>query len=343
MPWTGFLYFNKAMSKEVWVKVVPWKKKLVTTSLEGGADAVVVKDQDVDRVKELGRIPVVSPGGDIKPERDFARFKISSPDDLDEIVKISRSKRVIVETKDWHVIPLENLVAQADNLMVTVRDRKEAELALNVLEIGVSGIVVDTDNIQELRGILKLAKSKVEQIDLKTAIVTSIRPVGMGDRVCVDTCSEIASGAGLLVGNSSSCMFLVHAENVENPYVTPRPFRVNAGAVHAYVLLPGGKTGYLWELSAGDRVLVVNHRGECSEAVVGRIKVERRPLLLVEAETNGGLYTHIVQNAETIRFVKKDGSPVSVVDMQEGDKILVYREKAGRHFGMKIEESIKEK
>ena len=57
----------------------------------------------------------------------------------------------------------------------------------------------------------------------------------MGDRVCVDTCANMGLGEGMLVGNSSGGLFLVHAESLENPYVAPRPFRVNAGPVHAYI------------------------------------------------------------------------------------------------------------
>ena len=68
----------------------------------------------------------------------------------------------------------------------------------------------------------------------------------MGDRVCVDTCTVMGTGEGCLVGNSSQALFLVHAESIENPYVSPRPFRVNAGPVHAYIMAPGGKTRYLF-------------------------------------------------------------------------------------------------
>ena len=49
----------------------------------------------------------------------------------------------------------------------------------------------------------------------------------------------------MLVGNSSSGLFLIHAETIESGYVAARPFRVNAGPVHAYVYLPEGATKYL--------------------------------------------------------------------------------------------------
>jgi 3-dehydroquinate synthase II len=165
----------------------------------------------------------------------------------------------------------------------------------------------------------------------------------MGDRVCVDTCTNMGIGEGMLIGNSSSGMFLVHSESPENPYVEPRPFRVNAGPVHAYVSVPGGKTRYLSELKAGDEISIINYQGKSMRAVVGRIKVERRPLMLIEAETGGKIISTILQNAETIRLTQPDGTPLSVVELKKGSEVLVYLEDAGRHFGIKIMETIVEK
>jgi len=165
----------------------------------------------------------------------------------------------------------------------------------------------------------------------------------MGDRVCVDTCTSMRVGDGMLVGNSSAALFLVHSESVENPYVETRPFRVNAGPVHAYVRVPDGKTKYLSELKSGDEILVVNAKGTTQRATVGRTKIEKRPLMLVEAEIDGTKISTILQNAETIRLTKPNGKPISIVSLKKGDEVLVSLEKAGRHFGMKIEETILEK
>jgi len=147
----------------------------------------------------------------------------------------------------------------------------------------------------------------------------------------------------MLIGNTSSGFLLVHAETLENPYVAPRPFRVNAGAVHAYIMMPGGKTAYLSDLKIGDRVLVAGKDGQIVDAVVGRIKIERRPMLLVEAEYGSSRMSLILQNAETIRLVTKDGSARSVVDLCVGDQVLGCAEEGGRHFGVAIRESIIEK
>jgi 3-dehydroquinate synthase II len=183
-------------------------------------------------------------------------------------------------------------------------------------------------------------------MELSTATVTAIEPTGLGHRVCVDTISMLKKGQGMLIGNSSAFSFLVHAETESNPYVAARPFRINAGAVHAYAQMPGDKTTYLEELASGTDVLIVGADGATSLATVGRVKVEVRPMLLITAEvkTADGVKTGQVflQNAETIRVVSDKGEPVSVVTLKVGDKILVRTDEAGRHFGMRIQEEIKE-
>jgi 3-dehydroquinate synthase II len=147
----------------------------------------------------------------------------------------------------------------------------------------------------------------------------------------------------MLMGNTSSAMLLVHAETLENPYVAPRPFRVNAGAVHAYILLPDGKTAYLSDLTIGGQVLVSDAAGTAHTAIIGRTKIERRPLLLVEAECGTAKVSLILQNAETIRLVGEDGKAISVVNLQKGDTIMGCALEGGRHFGMAVKETIREK
>lgn len=87
--------------------------------------------------------------------------------------------------------------------------------------------------------------------------------VGVGDRVCVDCASAFEPGEGLLVGSFAQGLFLVHSECLAAAgYVNARPFRVNAGPLCSYCMLPGGKMAYLSELRAGDEVLCVGRGGE---------------------------------------------------------------------------------
>jgi len=329
--------------KQVWVKAVPWNKKLVTTALESGADAVMVPENYTAKVKELGIIQTIAEDGDLKPGKDIVEYEIRSGEDEKEIVELTKTKKVIVKTTDWTIIPLENLIAQTGNLYAEAATLSEAKDLLTILEKGVDGILVTTNDMNELKKIVLEVKSSVERVPLVAAKILSARSLDMGDRVCVDTCTSMHMGEGMLIGNSSAAMFLVHSESIENPYVAPRPFRVNAGPVHAYIRVSDGRTKYLSDLSAGDDVMIVDFEGRASRAVVGRLKIEKRPLMLVEADVDGDVISTILQNAETIRLTKPDGSPISIVSLKKGDEVLVAVEKAGRHFGMKIDETIVEK
>lgn len=331
------------MMRKIWVKVDPWDKKMVTTALEGGADGIMVPQGFSEKVKELGRIQTISEDGDLRLGEDVVFFTIESGEDEEEIVKLSQNKKVILECSDWTIIPLENLIAKGADVIAMVQSLEEAQIAFGILEKGVNHILFHTDDVMELKKALSLLRLGEDKIILKEAEIVEIRPVGMGDRVCIDTCTSMVEGQGILVGNSSSALFLVHSESIPNPYVSPRPFRVNAGAVHAYTRIPGGKTKYLSELSAGDQVMIVDYEGNTTAGIVGRLKIEKRPLMLVKADIGEKQVATILQNAETIRLTGPKGEAVSVVNLAPGDKVLVAVEEGGRHFGHKIEESITEK
>jgi len=328
--------------KEFWVRVIPWKTEVATAAIEAGADTLVV--EDADRPRALGRIRVVAPDGDLIPDTDVHEVEIHGKEDEERAAKLAREGYVIVHTADWTVIPLENLVAQSDKIIVAVSDVEEARLALGVLERGAAGVLVEIPDPTIIHEVGREVHGGAGSLPLATFTVTSIRPVGMGDRVCVDTCSLLEEGEGMLVGNSSSAFFLVHGETLENPYVETRPFRVNAGAVHAYTLLPDGRTAYLSEVCAGETVPIVSATGTTERAVVGRVKVERRPLLMVEAVSDDGVQAGIVlQNAETVRLVGEKREAISVVRLAPGDRVLGYVTAGGRHFGMAVDETILER
>ncbi len=327
--------------KKFWVDLREWNKEIATTAIESGADALVV--EHAETVKQLGRITTIAPDGDLKPGADVIECTITDKASENAAVQAAKHAWVIVTTSDWTVIPLENLVAQSDRIIAGVKSVREAELALTVLERGVQGILLQTNDPAVVKEVAGLIKAQTGTVNLIPFTVTAIRHVGMGDRVCVDTCSMLSDGEGMLMGNTSSAMLLVHAETLENPYVAPRPFRVNAGAVHAYILLPDGRTAYLSDIAIGGQVLVANETGAARTAIVGRTKIERRPLLLVEAEAGSVRVSLILQNAETIRLVKEGGGAVSVVDLAIGDHILGCALEGGRHFGMAVKETILEK
>ncbi len=333
------------MAKLLWVSAEgtdPWEKRKerVTAALEAGADAVTVNPGEAKKAKSLCNIKVI--GEDVG-----AKFiVINNKEDELRAAKEASLGVVVVSTTDWRVIPLENLIAAKKKngvLIARAKNFDEAKVALETLEVGVDGILFDGSKgeIKKVKEIIE--KMSTPKVTLQVVKITNVKPVGMGDRVCVDTCSLFEKGEGMLVGSASSGLFLVHSETIESEYVAARPFRVNAGPVHAYTMLPSGKTVYLSELRSGDEVLGVDFKGNTRVMIVGRMKIEKRPMLLVEAETKGKRIGTILQNAETIRLTGKDGKAISVAGLKAGDEVLAYVEEGGRHFGMAVKETIKEK
>ncbi|MFN4319673.1 MAG: 3-dehydroquinate synthase II [Aquificaceae bacterium] len=331
--------------KDFWYWAQDYDKKLITAALESGARVIWLSDfSKVQEVKSLGRVLIASKdGGDLVEGKDYVYVLIKGKEDEEKAAKFPPHTKVIVETTDWTIIPLENLIAQREELYAVVKDEEEARLAIKVLEKGVKGVVLKTKDVNTIKRVGKVLEEEEERLPLVVVKITRILPLGLGDRVCVDTTSMLHRGEGMLVGNSSGGMFLVHAETEENPYVASRPFRVNAGAVHMYIRVPGNKTKYLCELSAGDPVMVYDYQGRGRLVYVGRAKVERRPMLLVEGRYENKKVSAVLQNAETIRLTKPDGTPISVAELKEGDEVLGYIEEVGRHFGIKVEETITEK
>ena len=323
----------------IYFNCVPFDKGDVTLALESGVDGVIVPREHMEQVAGLSRCPVWA-------AEDVTTMALTVKADEEAVLeRLHKGERVVL-ARGWEVIPVENLLAQSDSVLAEAATLDEARLAAGILERGVAGIIVSREAVADLKTIVAQCKLAQGREALLPAVVTRGESVGLGHRVCADTLSLLRKGQGMLVGNSSAFTFLVHAETERNEYVAARPFRVNAGAVHAYVRLPGDKTTYLGEFKAGQEVLIVDANGETSLATLGRVKIEVRPMLLVEAQvtTEDGVKTGAVflQNAETIRLTTPGGEPVSVVGLKPGDTVLCRLDEAGRHFGMRISEDIRE-
>ncbi|MDE5833415.1 MAG: 3-dehydroquinate synthase II family protein [Desulfovibrio sp.] len=318
---------------------VPFNKSDVTMALESGADGVIVPGERADMVAGLSRCQVIR-------DEDVAFAPIGSKTDEEDFLKRLRAGEKLVLAEGWEIIPVENLLAQSDAIMAEAANAERAKLAAGILERGVAAVVIPGAAIGELKKIVADCKTARENMNLAVAKITRVERAGLGHRVCLDTMSILRRGQGMLVGNSSAFTFLVHAETERNEYVAARPFRVNAGAVHAYVILPENRSAYLGELKAGDELLAVDADGKTSVVTLGRVKIEIRPMLLIEAEIATGdekiKGSIFLQNAETIRLTAPGGIPVSVVALKPGDEVLCRLDQPGRHFGMAVKEDIRE-
>ncbi len=230
-------------------------------------------------------------------------------------------------------------------LYAFVEDDREARVTLSILERGVDGIII-SPAVLDKPDIAKLIVSRMGKVNLRSAEITSISDIGEGERVCIDTVSILGLGEGMLVGSRSNFFFFVHSETIEGKFVPTRPFRVNAGAVHSYILTSMNETNYLSELEAGKTVLAVDIDGNYRSVAVGRSKIERRPLIMIKAFLKGCEETGsiVLQKAETIRLVNEEKQPVAVTELKEGDKVLVYAMPSkGRHIGKEVDELIIER
>lgn len=291
-----------------------------------------------------------------------ARFTLTSKEDEQKIIGNARKfpdlSFIIVKATDWTVIPFENLIAELSNedilLYADVDELKDAKLLFDTLERGVDGVIYRPNTSNEILD-LKTMVGGTASISLTTAKVKNIKEIPKADRVCVDTTSMLHPGEGMLVGSTAKGFALVHAEVFQTEFVNSRPFRVNAGDVSAYILVPSynesgdlkTRTNYLSELKAGEDVIVSDVNGNLRIVSIGRVKIETRPMLLfnliAEYEGNKIPINLILQNAETIRAVKADKNPVSVVDIKEGDELIVHIGPGATHFGTAIKETIIEK
>ncbi len=306
--------------------ITKFKTKLETIYPSSNANYVVLEKESSSkpRGKKVGR-----------------KFKVLSNNDIEKIL-ISAKKGldfVIVEVKDWKIIPLENIIAKLHKIHTKIfaiaNSPAEVRKMFSILEVGVDGVIFSSPSINEIREALVYLGTR--NFDLKPAKIIDVKEVGDGERVCVDTASMLHRGEGMLIGGRSNFLFLVHNESVGSSFTSPRPFRVNAGAVHCYTLAPDGTTNYLSEIETGSEVLVLDSKGKARRATVGRSKIERRPMLMVKAQAGNEIGSIIAQDAETIRFVKPNGHLVSVTHLKKGDSVLVYSKSAtGRHFGMEV-------
>jgi 3-dehydroquinate synthase II len=278
-----------------------------------------------------------------------AWVEVNGAKDMERAVAASRQGHafVVVQPANWKIIPLENLIADfhrsGKRVYAYMRTKAEMEMAFSILEKGVDGIVVPAESLQAAAEIAATLK-KDDRYSLPVAKVTKVVDVGNGERACIDTASQLSVGEGMLVGSRASFFFLVHSETVPSEYIPTREFRVNAGAIHSYVLGEDGKTRYLSELKASDKVRTVRSDGQSRQVVIGRVKIERRPLMMIEALAEGELGTVMLQKAETIRLIRPDGSPVSVTDIKVGDEVLVHvTQNKARHFGGEVDEFILER
>ena len=282
----------------------------------------------------------------------------SEEDQTTALSHVGLASWVLLSFEHWSMIPVENLVAAAQGsptqIAALVRTEAEVAGAAFALQTGVDAVAVRPEQHMLDAAFAMKAARGVEATPAPPGPTTSDMPMGeavvletvsveAGERACVDLAGLLEAGEGMLVGSTACPLLLVHGETVPSSFVPTRPFRVNAGAVHHYVLMLDGSTRYLSELQPGDEVLIANRLGGARHLPVGRVKVERRPLLLLRYRDGKGQEGHaLLQNAETVRAVSPEGHARSITTIQTNDRVVVWSGGGARHLGKHIASEVKE-
>jgi 3-amino-4-hydroxybenzoic acid synthase len=254
----------------------------------------------------------------------------------------------VVRFRDPTKIPLEIVIAAADSaagqLVCEAADVEEARIIVDVLEKGSEGVLLAPTSADDVFTLAEMLRETTPDLSLAKLTVDRITHLGLGDRVCIDTCSHFEEDEGMLVGSYAHGFVLCCSETHPLPYMPTRPFRINAGALHSYVLGKDNRTNYLSELKSGLPVLAVGADGRTRRIVVGRIKLESRPLLAIDATSEDGVHVNlIVQDDWHVRVLGPGGVVLNVTELKPQDQLLGYVATDKRHVGWPVGEFCVEK
>lgn len=284
------------------------------------------------------------------PHIEFGRFvEIVDAATLEDACQSARAEEwSLLLFRDPTKIPLEIVIAAAarstGSLITVAQDVAEAEIIFGVLEHGSDGVMMAPETVGDAARLKSAVQTTTPNLDLVELEVVSTAHIGMGERACVDTCTHFREDEGILVGSHSKGMILCVSETHPLPYMPTRPFRVNAGAIHSYTLSKDERTNYLSELRSGSKVLAVDIKGQTRMVTVGRVKIESRPLISIDAEApNGQQVNLILQDDWHVRVLGPGGAVLNSTELRPGDKVLGYLPSEDRHVGYPIDEFCLEK
>ena len=106
-------------AKEIWIKAdgpenKDDRKELVLSALESGIEKAIVRPEDSD-FAEFGKIDLVV-NNDGKLSRGYELVELSTPEDQERALSLAgKVDGVVLDSRDWTVIPLENMIAKFRN------------------------------------------------------------------------------------------------------------------------------------------------------------------------------------------------------------------------------------
>lgn len=317
---------------------------------EAGPDAVPADLGAADLVVVAGGKDERAALEKAHPGVQFGRYvEIVDADTLEDACLAARLEPwAVLDFRDPTKIPLEIVIAAASgapgSIITTAADTDEAEIVYGVLELGSDGVLMRGAKVGDATALRAAAAARAGKVDLVELTVTATTHIGMGERACVDTTTHFRKDEGILVGSHSKGMVLCVSETHPLPYMPTRPFRVNAGALHSYTVSEEGRTNYLSELHAGSKVLAVDVEGRTRPVSVGRVKIETRPLISIDAVAPSGQSVNLIlQDDWHVRVLGPGSAVLNSTELKPGDRILGHLPTADRHVGYPIQEFCLEK
>ncbi|GGN95580.1 3-dehydroquinate synthase II [Haloarcula pellucida] len=308
-----------------------------TYELPASISRVVPYDSDRPDCLDAADIAIVSDEGQIGTALSHG---CSIAYRLDQDAVSSASPEMFVEQipdqARYLVVPDASQVERFESLLETVgetelsvisgvRSPSEAESVVNTMNGSSGGVMISSPETAAFSEYVNITKEPSDTaIPLKAFEIETIEQLGTGIRCCIDTTTLMGKAEGMIVGSTNAGGLFVNAEARAPPEASPRPFRVNAGAIHSYVWTDEASWNYLADLGMGDTVACLNVDGSIREVTVGRILLEKRPLTQLIATCETRTVAAIVQDHSHVRLLRQSGESVSVPHLEEGDQVLGY-------------------
>jgi len=118
------------------------KTKLQTISTSNSSNYVVLEKEGASKPKG---------------KKIGIKFEVLSNSDIEDVLSVSKKGLdfVIIEVKDWKIIPLENIIAKLHKIHTKIfaiaRTPEEVRKMFSILEVGVDGVIFSTSSINEVR------------------------------------------------------------------------------------------------------------------------------------------------------------------------------------------------
>ncbi len=370
-------HIRTSKQRVVWIQTLAELEELPELSLWVLTPHEAVRKAAVARQSKAGLLIRV---GDLEKEFPYCVEVCSRGDDF-----------VVIDIEHATYIPYELLLAKVEGKSTSVlRSVPIRELqqvvghvdqslnAMATMEQGV-GVLFRTEEVSSVQALSRcLHTRQASAFPIFSAEVVEVQHTGLGHRVCVDTTSMMTAEEGMIVGSTGWGGIFVCSETHFLPHMNLREFRVNAGAVHSYIWSTQGNALYLSEMQAGSEVLSVNKNGTSRVVVVGRAKIERRPMLKIKCrvsvdqlsptirafvQNEAQLKRSVTPNGETfigadenyvyintflqndwhVRVMGADGVVKHCTMIQPGDRLMAHVDAPGRHTGLRVTEHIIEK